>query len=77
MHVRILYHDRCFDGACSAAIFGHFFRSRMNPSAEFSLQGLFHQANQVFADELFAGEENAIVDFKTSRCRGRQCRPPA
>lgn len=64
MHVRILYHDRCFDGACSAAIFGHFFRSRRDPSAQFSLQGLFHQANQVFADELFAGDENAIVDFK-------------
>jgi hypothetical protein len=64
MHVRILYHDRCFDGACSAAIFGHFFRSRMDPGAEFSLHGLFHQANQVFPDELFAGDENAIVDFK-------------
>jgi hypothetical protein len=69
MHVRILYHDRCFDGACSAAIFGHFFRSRMDSSAEFSLQGLFHQANQVFPDELFAGEENAIVDFKFANNR--------
>ncbi|MDA0205431.1 MAG: phosphoesterase [Acidobacteria bacterium] len=64
MHLRILYHDRCFDGSCAAAIFGHFFRQRMDASAEFSLQGLFHQANQLFPDELFAGDENAIVDFK-------------
>ncbi len=64
MHVRILYHDRCFDGACSAAVFGHFYRARMNADAEFSLHGLFHQANQVFPDELFPGDENAIVDFK-------------
>ena len=64
MHVRILYHDRCFDGSCSAAIFGHFYRSQMDASAEFSYQGLFHQPNQVFPDELFPGDENAIVDFK-------------
>lgn len=64
MHARVLYHDRCFDGACSAAVFSDFYRRQIDPQAEFSLGGLFHQANQLFDDEMFAGEQNAIVDFK-------------
>ena len=64
MRARVLYHDRCFDGACSAAIFSHFFRQRVAPQAEIAYGGLFHQPKQVFPDELFDGEQNAIVDFK-------------
>ena len=64
MRARVLYHDRCFDGACSAAIFSHFFRQRVAVDAEILYGGLFHQAKQVFPDELFDGEQNAIVDFK-------------
>ena len=64
MRARVLYHDRCFDGACSAAIFSHFFRQRVAADAEIAYGGLFHQAKQVFPDELFDGEQNAIVDFK-------------
>jgi len=66
MRVRLFYHDRCFDGACSAAVFADFFRSRFDPSAEFVLTGLFHRAEQLFDEELFDGDENAIVDFKYS-----------
>jgi hypothetical protein len=64
MRARVLYHDRCFDGACSAAIFSHFFRQRIAADAEILYGGLFHQAKQVFPDDLFDGEQNAIVDFK-------------
>ncbi len=64
MQARILHHDRCFDGACSAAVFSHFFRSRIEPDAIFSYGGLFHQANQLFEEEMFSGDQNAIVDFK-------------
>lgn len=64
MHVRVLHHDRCFDGACSAAVFSHFYRTAVGAGAEFSYGGLFHQANQLFDEEMFAGDENAIVDFK-------------
>ena len=64
MHARVLYHDRCFDGACSAAVFSDFYRKEVDKQAEFSLHGLFHQANQLFDEEMFAGEQNAIVDFK-------------
>ena len=64
MRARILYHDRCFDGACSAAIFTDFFRKTVSADAAIDYAGLFHQPNQVFPDELFPGDENAIVDFK-------------
>jgi hypothetical protein len=64
MRARVLYHDRCFDGACSAAIFSHFFLQRVDSGAEIAYGGLFHQAKQVFPDDLFDGDQNAIVDFK-------------
>ena len=64
MRVRLFYHDRCFDGACSAALFSDFYRTKQAPSAEFVLTGLFHRAEQLFDLELFDGDENAIVDFK-------------
>ena len=66
MRVRLFYHDRCFDGACSAALFAEFFRRRFDPAADFILTGLFHRADQLFDEELFDGNENVIVDFKYS-----------
>ena len=64
MRVRLFHHDRCFDGACSAALFADFFRSQVDSSTEFVLGGLFHQAKQQFDLSLFDGDENVIVDFK-------------
>jgi hypothetical protein len=66
MKVRILYHDHCFDGAASAAFFTRFLKDRFNPDAEFVYTGMAHKASQIFEDELFDGDENAIVDFKYS-----------
>jgi hypothetical protein len=64
MRVRLFYHDRCFDGACSAAVFAEFFRRRFDAKADFVLSGLFHRADQLFDEALFDGDENVIVDFK-------------
>jgi hypothetical protein len=64
MRVRILYHDHCFDGAASAAFFSRFVRDKIHPGAEFAYTGMAHTASQTFAEELFDGDENAIVDFK-------------
>jgi hypothetical protein len=66
MRVGVFYHDRCFDGACSAAVFSDFFRRRIDAQAEFFYGGLFHRADQLFDEALFTGDENAIVDFKYS-----------
>jgi hypothetical protein len=66
VRVRVCFHDRCFDGACSAAIFTRFYRERINAGAEFLYTGMTHKASQPFEDGLFDGDENAIVDFKYS-----------
>lgn len=64
MRVRILYHDHCFDGSASAAFFSQFYADRFRSDAEFLYTGMAHKADQLFEDELFDGDENAIVDFK-------------
>ena len=66
MHIRVLYHDHCFDGAASAAFFSRFLRGKFHPDAEFAYTGMAHKASQLFEDSLFDGDENAIVDFKYS-----------
>lgn len=66
MRVRVFYHDRCFDGACSAALFTRFYRERIREHAEFEYVGLVHRAGALFNEADFTGDENAIVDFKYS-----------
>lgn len=66
MTVNVLYHDHCFDGAASAAFFSRFLGERFHPDAEFRFTGMAHKASQLFEDDLFDGDVNAIVDFKYS-----------
>jgi hypothetical protein len=66
MKVRILYHDHCFDGAASAAFFSRFLAETRHPNASFEYTGMAHTADQIFADSMFDGDVNAIVDFKYS-----------
>ena len=64
--VRLCFHDRCFDGTASAALFYRFYRERFDPRAEFAFSGMTHRASQSWEAGLFDGDENAIVDFKYS-----------
>jgi hypothetical protein len=66
LKVRVLYHDRCFDGACSASLFSRFHRECIRAGDEYEYHGLVHRAGALFQQEDFGGEENAIVDFKYS-----------
>ncbi len=66
MKVRVFYHDKCFDGACSAALFSRFYRDRIRGDADFVFSGLLHRAGALFDESHFDGDENAIVDFKYS-----------
>ncbi len=66
MRIRLCFHDRCFDGAASAAVFLRFYRQRIQPDAEFQFTGMTHRAAQPFKESLFDGDENGIVDFKYS-----------
>jgi len=65
--VRVCFHDRCFDGTSSAAVFSRFYRERVDPQAAFAYTGLTHKpAGSLFDDGMFDGDENVIVDFKYS-----------
>ena len=64
--VRLCFHDRCFDGTASAALFYRFYREKLDKNAEFAFTGMTHRAAQPWEDGIFDGDENVIVDFKYS-----------
>ena len=66
MKLKVFFHDRCFDGACSAALFSRFYRERISSDVEFIFSGLLHRAGALFNEDDFTGDQNAIVDFKYS-----------
>jgi hypothetical protein len=66
MKLRLLYHGHCFDGVASAAVFTRFYKSRINTEAGVEYTGLLHRPGSLFDEEMFDGDENAIVDFKYS-----------
>jgi hypothetical protein len=64
--LKIFFHDNCFDGLASAAVFSNFYRNAIRKDCDFAYEGLAHRAGQLFLDVRFDGDENAIVDFKYS-----------
>lgn len=66
MKLRLLYHGHCFDGVASAAVFTRFYRARFRREAEIDYTPLLHTPGSLFQEEMFDGDENAIVDFKYS-----------
>lgn len=69
MRLRILYHDNCFDGLASAAVFARFYSEAIHPGADIEYVGVTHKPRigvdpaVILRDD---GAENAIVDFKYS-----------
>lgn len=68
MLVRVLYHDCCFDGATSAALFSEFYRRCVLPDAQFEYVGMNHGPGDVFAGAFIGGPdtEHVCVDFRYS-----------
>lgn len=64
MRTKVLFHDNCFDGVASAAVFSSFYRAAIDSTAEFACEGLAHRPGQVFDRSLLDSDVNAIVDFK-------------
>src|SRR5258705_10801421 len=65
-NLRVLYHDNCFDGLASAAVFSRFYSGVIAPGAEIEYQGLAHKAGQLISEDIFGDGDNVIVDFKYS-----------
>ena len=66
MNCRIFYHDKCFDGACSASVFTRFHKECVGGVDGYDYRGLVHRAGALFEERDFIDGENAIVDFKYS-----------
>src|SRR5258706_12895862 len=64
--VKVLFHDNCFDGAASAALFQRFYQSRIDGDAELIFEGKAHSTGPVFTEGSFDGDVNAVVDFRYS-----------
>jgi hypothetical protein len=64
--MRVLFHNRCFDGACSASIFTRFHRTCVAPETVYEYRGMAHRAGPAYDASDFGSDENAIVDFKYS-----------
>jgi hypothetical protein len=64
--LRVLYHDNCFDGLASAAVFSTFYRGKISSGAEIEYEGLTHKAGQLIDEGAFGANDNVIVDFKYS-----------
>jgi hypothetical protein len=66
VRLRVCFHDNCFDGASSAALFTRFYRDRVRADAEILYRGMAHGPGPVFPEGTFDGDENAVVDFRYS-----------
>jgi hypothetical protein len=66
VNCRVFYHDKCFDGACSASLFTRFHRECVGTAPGYEYRGLVHRAGALFEDSWWGAGENAIVDFKYS-----------
>jgi len=69
VNVRVFYHDRCFDGACSAASLRASIASVFVTTSSLSTWACCTAPAPCFNEDDFTGDENAIVDFKYSPSR--------
>jgi hypothetical protein len=70
LNCRVFFHDHCFDGACSAALFTRFHQECVAGASgyewHYEYQGLVHRAGSLFEEGWWGAGANAIVDFKYS-----------
>src|SRR5262245_58140414 len=64
MRVHVLHHAACFDGAASCAVFGAFYRSRIDPSAKLSFLPKQHRPGDPFEASDIEADEVAVLDFR-------------
>jgi hypothetical protein len=67
MKLKILFHDNCFDGAASAALFASFYRQHRGRDVAARFVGVQHKPGDAFPPDAFDGDVNVCVDFRYSR----------
>jgi hypothetical protein len=64
--LKIFFHDGCFDGVSSAAMFSRFYHEAIDSSATVIPVGMNHRDGDPFAEVAFNADDHACVDFRFS-----------
>jgi hypothetical protein len=64
--LKIFFHDACFDGTTSAALFAAFYRDVFDREVELRAVGMAHKDGDPFEGIPFDADEHACVDFRFS-----------
>jgi hypothetical protein len=62
--LKVFFHDACFDGTTSAALFSAFYRDVIAPGAAVQPVGMVHADGDPFASVTFDADDHACVDFR-------------
>jgi hypothetical protein len=62
--LKIFFHDACFDGTASAALFAAFYRDVIDRTAEVVPVGMVHRDGNPFEGVPFDADDHACVDFR-------------
>jgi hypothetical protein len=62
--LKIFFHDACFDGTTSAALFAAFHRDVIDPAAEPRPVGMLHKDGNPFEGVPLDADDHACVDFR-------------
>jgi hypothetical protein len=64
--LKIYFHEACFDGTASAALFSTFYRDVIDRDVRITPVGMQHRDGDPFAQVAIDGDDNACVDFRYS-----------
>jgi hypothetical protein len=62
--LKIFFHDACFDGTTSAALFAAFYREVVDPTVEVKAIGMVHRDGNPFEGVPLDADDHACVDFR-------------
>jgi len=64
LRLKVFFHDRCFDGTASAALFGRFYRDVIARDVHTEPVGMRHCDGDPFQGIRFDADDHACVDFR-------------
>jgi hypothetical protein len=62
--LKTFFHDACFDGTTSAALFEAFYRATVDPAVEAHAIGMVHRDGNPFEGVALDADDHACVDFR-------------
>jgi hypothetical protein len=62
--LKVFFHDACFDGTTSAALFSAFYRDVIDPNAQICAIGMIHRDGNPFEGVPLDADDHACVDFR-------------